>query len=178
MKERSNVFYCQLACIAVDEAHLICGWREFCKELGNVGILRSIFPKVPIIAISVMMTPNTLEYVKKTLNLKTPVRLYQKLLDHPNITYIVALITSFGFEDLNFLIPPKIGGISNIEKTIIFVDNVEKDRALAIYLQIFLSDKLKDRDEDIIKSFSLILEAILKTDWLEKFLIGNIRIIR
>ena len=32
MRERSNIFCQQLACIAVDETHLIGGWREFCKE--------------------------------------------------------------------------------------------------------------------------------------------------
>lgn len=73
--------------------------------------------------------------------------------------YTVAPITSCGFKDLNFLILPKIGGISNIEKTMIFVDSVEKSKVLAIYLQILLLDKLKDRGKDIIKFFSSILEA-------------------
>ncbi len=111
------------------------------------------------------------------LNLKILRRLYRRPLDRPNITYTVALITSSGFEDLNFLIPPKIGGIGNIKKTMIFVDSVEKDRALAIYLQTLLPDKLKDKGENIIKSFSSILKTITKTDWLKKFLTGDTRII-
>lgn len=128
-------------------------------------------------AVSATMTPNILKYVRKTLNLKTPVCLYQRLLDCLNIMYIVTLITSSDFEDLNFLIPPKIGGICNIEKTMIYVDSIEKSRALAIYLQTFLPDKLKNRGEDIIKSFSSILKVTIKTDWLEKFLTGNTKII-
>lgn len=52
------------------------GWREFCKKFNNVGILQLVFPKVPIMVVSAIMTPNTLEYVRKTLNLKIPVRLY------------------------------------------------------------------------------------------------------
>ncbi len=59
----------------------------------------------------------------------------------------------------------------------IFVDSVEKSRALAIYLQTLLPDKLKDRGKDIIKSFLSILEATTKTNLLEKFLISNTRII-
>lgn len=59
----------------------------------------------------------------------------------------------------------------------IFVDSIEKARFLAIYLQTFLLDKLKNRNKDIIKSFSLILETIIKTNWLEKFLIRDTRII-
>lgn len=110
------------------------------------------------------MTLNTLEYVQKMLNLKTPVYLYRRPLDCPNIMYTVAPITSYKFKDLNFLIPPKIDGIGNIEKTMIFIDSVEKGRVLVIYLQIFLLDKLKDRGKDIIKSFSSILETVIKID--------------
>ncbi len=111
------------------------------------------------------MTLNTLEYVRKTLNLKTSIRLYQRPLDCPNITYTITSITSSGFEDLNFLILPKIDGIGNIEKTMIFVDSIKKSRALAIYLRTLLSDKLKDKGKDIIKSFIVILEVTTKTDW-------------
>ena len=46
-----------------------------------------------------------------------------------------------------------------------------------IYLWILFPDKLKDKDKNIIKTFSLILEATIKTDWLEKFLIGNTKMI-
>lgn len=91
--------------------------------------------------------------------------------------YTVTLITSSKFKDFNFLIQPKINSIDIIEKTMIFVHNIEKIRALIIYLQIFLPDKLKARDKDIIKFFSIILEIITKTDWLEKFLTSNSRII-
>lgn len=177
MSERSNAFCRRLACIAVNEAHLMWGWRKFCKEFSNVGILQSVFLKVPIMAVSAIMTPNTLEYVRKTLNLKTLVRLYRRPLDRPNITYTVAPITSSGFEDLKFLILPKISGIGNIEKTMIFVDSIKKGIALGIYLQTLLPDNLKDRGNDIIKSFSSILEAKTKTDWLEDFLNGNTKII-
>ena len=128
-------------------------------------------------AVSATMTTNTLEYVRKTLNLKTPVRLYRRPLDRPNITYTVASITSSGFEDLNFLIPPKIGGIGNIEKIMIFVDSVEKDIALGKHLQSLLPNNLKDRGEKIIVSFSSILEAKTKTDCLEDFLNSDTRIL-
>ncbi len=51
--------------------------------------------------------------------------------------YIITLITSFGFKDFNFLILPKINGIGNIKKTIIFIDSVKKGKALAIYYKLF-----------------------------------------
>ena len=110
------------------------------------------------------------------LNLKTLVCLYQKLLDCLNIIYIVALIISSGFKNFHFLILLKINNISNIEKTMIFIDSIEKDRALIIYLQTLLSGKLKNKGENIIKSFLWILEATTKTDWLEKFFTNNTKI--
>lgn len=67
--------------------------------------------------------------------------------------------------------------IGNIEKTIIFVDSIEKNIALKKYLQSFLLNNLKDRDEKIIISFSSILEAKTKTDCLKNFLNGNTRIL-
>lgn len=71
MKEKFNIFCCQLACIAIDGAHLMWAWREFYKEYSNIEILWWIFLKVPIIAILAIITLNTSEYVQKTLNLKT-----------------------------------------------------------------------------------------------------------
>ncbi len=59
----------------------------------------------------------------------------------------------------------------------IFIDSVEKGIALGIHLRAFLPDNLKDRGHDIIKSFSSVLEAKTKTDWLEAFLNGDTRII-
>ena len=59
----------------------------------------------------------------------------------------------------------------------IFVSSVEKNRALVIYLQTLLPDKLKNKGRNIIKSFLSILEATIKTDWLKNFFIGNTRII-
>ena len=123
-----------------------------------------VFPKVPIMAVLARMSLNILEYVRKTQNLKTLICLYQRSLDRPNIIYIVTPIISSDFKDLNFLILPKIGSISNIDKTMIFVNSVDKGRTLTIYLQSFLLNKLKDRGEDIIKSFSSILKTTTKTN--------------
>lgn len=151
--------------------------RKFRKEFRNVKTLQSVFPKISITTVLVTMTLNTLEYIRKTLNFKMLVHFYRKPLDRLNITYTVAPITSSGFKDINFLIPPKISSIVNIEKIMIFVISIEKCKALEIYLQTLLPDKLKDRGEDTIKSFSSILEATSKTEWLEKFLNDDTRII-
>lgn len=81
-----------------------------------------------------------LKYVKKMLNLKISICLYQRVLNHLNIIYTIALIISSSFKNFNFLILLKIADINNIKK----------NRALAIYLQNFLPNKLKNRSKDII----------------------------
>lgn len=102
-------------------------------------------------AVSATMTLNIIEYVKKSSNVKILVGLYQKSLDSPNIIYIITLIINFGFEYLKFVILLKISSIGNIEKTMIFVDSVEKSIVLEIYLKTFLPNNLKNRSNNIIK---------------------------
>lgn len=85
--------------------------------------------------ILLIMTLNVLEYIRKILNLKILIYLYSRYLYYPNIIYIVTRITSFSFEDLRFLIVSKITGISDIEKTIVFVHNTKKSRNLKIFLK-------------------------------------------
>lgn len=125
----------------------------------------------------IRITPIILEYFRKLLDLKILVRLYHKFLYCPNIIYIVPLIISSGFKNLNFLIPPKISDIGNLEKILIFVNSIEKNIALRIYLQTLLPNNLKERKDNIIKSFLLLLQVKIKTDWLKNFLNSNINII-
>lgn len=80
-------------------------------------------------------------------------------MDFLNINYTVFSLISSSFKDFNFLIASKINGIGKIEKTIIFVDSVKKVIALGIYLRTLLLDNLKDRRNDIIKSFSTVLKT-------------------
>lgn len=174
---RSNAFCRQLACVAVDEAHLIWGWREFRAQYSNVGILQTVFPKVPIMAMSATFTPNILEYVRKTLNMRPPIQLYRRPLDRPNITYTVTQITPRSkFWDLNFLIPD-IGGASAIEKTMIFVDSIFEDIDMAKYLRSLLPAKLQGKARRIIRTLYSVLETDTKTTSLEDFLNGDTRIL-
>lgn len=64
-----------------------------------------------------------------------------------------------------------------MKKIIIFVDSIEKDIASKIYLQILLLNNMKNREDNIIKSFLSVLKVKIKTNWLETFLNSNTRII-
>ncbi len=67
---------------------------------------------------------NVLEYIHENLHLRMPVHLYKQTLDRPNITYMVKEIKQKGFKELDVLMP-QTGGISDIPKTMIFVDKIE-----------------------------------------------------
>lgn len=105
LRRKSIPFSQRLFCIAVDKAHLIWGWREFCKNYSNIGILQAIYPRIPIMALSATLTPTTLEHVRKALDLQSPVRLHERPLNCPNMIYTVAQMGKRGFHDLGFLVP-------------------------------------------------------------------------
>lgn len=81
----SSTFCQRLAYIAVDKAHLIWDWREFRKEYNNIGRLRTVLLSMLIMALSVILTNNNVEYVRKSLDLRSSVQLCKRPLDSPNI---------------------------------------------------------------------------------------------
>lgn len=175
VREPGNPFCKRLACIAVDEAHLVWGWREFRKEYQNLNKLRSFFPEVPIMALSATMTRNVMEYIRTALNMRTPVRLYRRRLDRPNITYMVKEIQRPGFEELNFLIP-QIGGAGAIPKTMLFMDSIEEGMDMAMHLRKLLPEHLRNKGEEIIRVFSSTLRGTTRDDFLRDLELGNTRI--
>lgn len=108
-----NPFCRQLRCISIDEAHLIWGWRHFREEYRMIGHLKDVFPAVTTLMLSATVMPNVLEYMRVSLKLPAPSRIYRQPLDRPNLTYIVAPIRKAGFEDLAFVIP-SAGAVSDI----------------------------------------------------------------
>ena len=171
----TNAFCRRLVCIAVDEAHLLWGWREFRKEYSNAGKLRVYFPAVPIMALSATISPNVLEYTHRTLTLRSPVFLYKRSLDRPNITYMVQKIEQKGYGKLDILIP-KEGGVGDISKTMLFVNNIDESITIAAHLQNRLPESMWPTAKQIISAFSSDLEADTKKALMENFALGNTRI--
>lgn len=77
-----------------------------------------------LLVLSAKITLMVLKYIYKLLKLKPPVQFYYKLLDRPNIMYIIKEILKLKYEDLLFPITNK-NRASTIPKTIYFVDNIE-----------------------------------------------------
>lgn len=173
IRDRSSAFTKRLACITVDEAHLIWGWRTFRKEYATLGTLRHCFSKVPMMALFATVTPNVLGYIGESLHLHSPTRLHKQALDRPNITQMVNSITKPGFQDLDFLIP-KAGLIS---KTMVFVNKIEEGIALAAYLKSLLPPEQRGQGDLLIRTFNSNHETSTRSDFLEDFRTGETRIL-
>ena len=75
--------------IAIDESHCISEWgHDFRKEYLNLGILREIFPKVPLIALSATATPDTQTQIISRLYMKN-VNVLKTTFDRKNLIYSV-----------------------------------------------------------------------------------------
>ena len=138
VNNRLSVFNRQIACFIINKAHLMWGWREFKKQYNNLDKLWIYFPRVPILVVLTMITQNVLEYIRKTLHLYTLVHLYKRILDWPNITYMVQEVKKKGFKKLDILLSSgeaaAVASVQNIFKTIIFVDKINKGIQIAEHL--------------------------------------------
>ncbi len=175
MRNRNNAFCKQLAYIVIDEAHLIWSWRSFQKEYGMIGHLKSTFPKVPTLALLATVTPNVLEYVRESLQLRAPARLYKESLDRPNLTYLVSEIKKPGFEELDFIVSPCIAAFT-IPKTMIIIDNIDTAGQLELYLQSRLSSRLQTKSRLLIQTFLANLTVDTRSIFLKDFRTRNTRI--
>ena len=94
--------------------------------------------------LSATITPNVLEYIRKSLHLQSPVQLYKRTLDRPNITFMIKEIKQRGFKKLEVLVP-QVEGISDIPKTMIFVDKIEDGLKIVEYLRSLLPESIRKK---------------------------------
>lgn len=91
---------------------------------------------------SIIITPNIHDYIQILLKLSSPAYIYRQPLDKPNLKYMVALIWKVGFKDLVFVIP-STSTISDISKTMIFVDSIDETIEMVKYLWSRLSKRIR-----------------------------------
>lgn len=78
-----------IALFAIDEAHCVSQWgHDFRPEYVGLGRLRSLFPKVPLIALTATADLQTRNDIMKRLGLEDA-RVYVTGFDRPNIRYTV-----------------------------------------------------------------------------------------
>ncbi|KAA8493785.1 ATP-dependent DNA helicase Q1 [Porphyridium purpureum] len=78
-----------LRAIAIDEAHCCSTWgHDFRPDYTKVGILRSQFPGVPIVALTATASARVVEEIKQMLLIPSAV-VFRGLFDRPNLFYSV-----------------------------------------------------------------------------------------
>jgi superfamily II DNA helicase RecQ len=123
----SATFRKRIGGIVVDEAHLVHGWRTFRPRYQHLGLLRSFFPKAPILAVSATMTPYVRRFIHHSLAMNDATRFIHRTIDRPNI-FLAAIPITKGvntMRDLDFVIREWLdSGLANhIPQTIIFMDS-------------------------------------------------------
>lgn len=138
--------------------------------------MRHYYPKVLLIALPATLSPNMLENVRKSLNMRDFVYLYKKPMDCPNIIQMIAKIKDpKKFDKLTFLVPTA-GAVPAIPKIMVFVDSLNEKVMLANHLHNLLPAYMKKDGERLIWIFNSILESDTKAQYLEDFRNGDTRI--
>lgn len=140
-----------------------------------IGYLKDVFPNVSTLALSTIITPTVLEYIRKSLKFYLVTRLYQELLDKANITYMVLKIMKPNFEDLGFLVLNS-NRADSIPKTMIFVDNIDKAQYIVACFCTRLLLQFQRKKKEIICTFLSNLKPSTQTDFLRDFRMGNTQI--
>lgn len=143
-----------------------------------LGHLKDVFSSIPTLLLSATVILNILEYIRISLKLSPPSRIYRQPLDWPNLTYIVSPIRKPGFKDLDFLVPSG-GAIGNIPKTMIFVDSIDEAEKMAKHLRSRLPERVrnnKKQAEVIIRTFSSNLSPETRTRFLADLRLSDTRI--
>ena len=79
----------RIALFAIDEAHCVSQWgHDFRPEYAQLAVLRTRFPRVPLVALTATADPQTREDIVRILDLGRAAR-YVASFDRPNIRYPV-----------------------------------------------------------------------------------------
>ncbi|KAH0613011.1 uncharacterized protein H6S33_009391 [Morchella sextelata] len=158
-----------LLAIAVDEAHVVWGYRTFRQEYSNLSDFRAHLRSIPIIALSATLAPNVLGYIHKVLLLASPTIIYRRPIGRANITFAVIPIRQAllaALHELDFLIDRQVVIGSMIPKAFVFVDNVDSAHTIARYLRNLLHPSISARAKDLIKVMSASLEPDTRAQYM------------
>ncbi|XP_058813595.1 bifunctional 3'-5' exonuclease/ATP-dependent helicase WRN-like [Topomyia yanbarensis] len=101
----------QLVLIAIDEAHCLSKWgHDFRPAYRHLGVIRTVCPRIPILAVTATATPNVREDIVTSLGLRNPQVLCTGF-DRPNLELHVKMKGSLGvWEDLRGLLSKNTEG--------------------------------------------------------------------
>ncbi|EFX86121.1 RecQ1-like protein [Daphnia pulex] len=94
----------RFACVAVDEVHCCSQWgHDFRPDYKYLGVLRSLFPTVPIVGLTATATLNVTNDVQKMLNMKNSL-VFKASFNRPNLYYEVRIKPSTQKECIDELV--------------------------------------------------------------------------
>ncbi|KAF8457085.1 P-loop containing nucleoside triphosphate hydrolase protein [Kalaharituber pfeilii] len=155
---KSSKFVAKLTCIVVDEAHLCYTWREFRTAYAHIGVVRTFFPKAPVLCLSATLSRRAMRFIHKDLSLHSPTSLIQNTMDRPNV-FLTAIPIAHGNiklrKELESVILMNCSDPGRIRKTMIFIDSRQTVCSVVDQLERRLAPVLQGRE--VIMDYSTIL---------------------
>lgn len=168
-----------LVALAIDEVHVVWGYRQFRSEYGNIGDLRAHIRTVPVVGLSATLTPIVLLYLHKALLLASPTILYRLPVGRSNVALVVASMATSGHAlgGISFIIDPSKRVAFLIPKTFIFVDEVDLAVDIARYLHTLLHKDLQESAREVVKVMTASLDPSTRDSYMNGLRDGYHRVI-
>ena len=151
----------------------------FRPQYGRLGVLRVLFPEVPIMALSATLSHHVLLYTQSVLRLNKPTGIVKRSINRQNILlYCIPITHSINSrQDLLFLIPLDIvfGAVRQLPKTMVFMDSRQAVCDMTTTLLARLPPEY--RNADIVCDYSTALSESRRHDVMAKFITGECRIL-
>ena len=140
-----------LTTVAMNECHLVWSWEDFRLTYQRVNNLRHIFWNVFFICLSITLIFNIVAYIHEVCNFKRSTVLFSLSTHRDNINIIVVSINNCNdIQPLCDLIPDSCRDILAIPKTLIFVDNIDLAKDIAVALRARLPNGVSGIPSDIL----------------------------
>lgn len=148
---------------AIDEAHCLSLWgHDFRPTYLKLKLLREIFPKFPIMAVTATATFKVVEDMVNILDMKNP-KLIRSPVDRPNLRLLVKQVSEFDYDLV-------LKTLSKKERNIIYVNSRNEAEKIKSGLQtrlkkqpifIYHAGLTKKNRNELQESFSKINNAIM-----------------
>ncbi len=156
----------KISLFAIDEAHCISEWgHDFRPEYRRLGILRGMFPRVPIITLTATAIPAVEKDIIDALKLRTP-RIHKSSFNRPNLFYNVRPKEDAYGQILEYIrCRPKDSGIiycQSRNSTEKLARNLQKDGLRALpYHAGLTKEERNENQEHFIKDDTEIMVATI-----------------